>query len=159
MEQEFTELAEAFDDEVACMREMLSSFEQEQAAILQGDSEALTLIVKERDTISQKLVTVRVTRQELIQKLGNGEPILELLKGRSCADSIRIVSLREQLLELILQVRALAERNNYLMEGKVTLTKEMIRRLMPSEENGTYGKDGTVGKRRGCAVALINREV
>jgi len=154
--------------ETTILRELLGNMHEEQEAILRGDTEMLKAVMAGREPLMVTLFECRTKRLRAIQSLpfaraldGNlSEDVVDSLAEDGCPTSCEILSLRDQILAIIEKVKMQNERNRYLLQNKVYLTREMIRRIYPGEENATYSAKGTLGKTKvKTAVTVINREV
>lgn len=162
-------LKETMEREVGILREMLSSLRQEQQAIIHNDTDTVKAVSKDRETLIDALYRCREKRNRLMKQLKytltetvdgdiNKSTLEELLKD-SPTGGCEILSLREQILSLVDNLKKQSERNSYLLENKVYLTKEMIRRLYPDNKNPTYSAQGTLAQKAKTTVMVINREV
>lgn len=165
---EKSSLRDALAREASVLRELLDNMHEEQEAILRGDAETLKLVMTHREPLMAALFECRTKRLRAIQNMpfarsldGNlSDEMVETLATDGCPTSCEILSLRDEILAIIERVKMQNERNRYLLQNKVYLTREMIRRLYPSEENATYSAKGTIGKTKvKTAVTVINREV
>ena len=157
------QLKETMEREIQVMRELLSEVHEEQHALLNNNVDALKAITLHREEVMQTLLQHRQRRIDIVKALtGNDateeEALPELLEGDDVL-KCGILSLRDQLLELLLQVQQQTSRNNYLIHHRVALTKNLINKLHPANKNATYNNAGTLGGGRPTAtVTLINRE-
>ena len=163
-------LRKTMERELAVMRELLANLQEEQQAILANQTDVITKALKERESLMETIYDCRKYRCEATRQLAEASAssdlqadltnaTLDILHNNEDPDSCTILSVRQSLLAILENIERQTVRNNYLIQNKISLTKEMIRRLYPVGDNTTYGKDGTVGNKRRCAVAIINREV
>jgi len=166
------QLKEVMSREITLMRELLSNMNEEQQAILKNDPEALKAIMKNREPMIDALFECKKHRDKEVKVLSDSAHIATSIDGDLPPDAIKtilqgndvlsceILTLRDQILALVEQMQKQNERNNYLLQNKVYLTKEMIRRLYPNDDNTTYSNDGTLeAKKKRNTVMVINREV
>lgn len=162
-------LQETMEREVGVLREILSSMRQEQQAIIHNDAELVKTISTDRESLINVLYRCREKRNKLMKQLTHTltaqmegdicKSTLEEILKNSPTGGCEILSLREQILSLVDQLKKQGDRNSYLLENRVYLTKEMIRRLYPDNKNPMYSAQGTLAQRAKTTVMVINREV
>lgn len=168
----YKQLKDGMDREVRVMRELLGNMREEQDALLVSNPANLKRIMQEREPLMTMLLDCRTKRLNTLQTIAHTQGIdanadysltpeaFETLCQDAHDDGCTILNLREQIVALLTQVKKQSARNNYLIENKVAMTKELIRRLYPDDKQATYSKDGTVGQRnRVATVTIINKEV
>ena len=167
------ELRELMDREISILRELLSSMREEQQILVENRAEQLKHHMEKREPILKAMAEHREKRLELIKELyislgheiKEGEEIddkesLSILTEYASAESCGILVLRDQMLALLDELTSQTNRNNFLIENKLSTTKEFLTQLHPSDPNMTYGDKGTL-KKKGTKtkVRIINQEV
>lgn len=104
----------------------------------------------EREPIMDAMLSLRQRRLENIGKLNNnhsGNETFDLEQGLHRLNEIidseqcELLSLKDQIIALFDKVREQTTRNSYLLEHKVALTKNMIKRLHPDDSKQSYQKN------------------
>lgn len=158
--------------EIDIMRDVLGNMLDEQEAILHNNTEALKLVLADREPRIFRMNEAREQRIEIVKELSKslggevsndeqmGKQIdLDVLLDQVDSDSIEILSLRDQILALLEQMNTQNARNSYLLENRVAFHQELMRRLQPEEKNPTYDVQGDYRKKqKTAAVTIINRE-
>lgn len=165
-------LKEVMESEVRILRELLGSMYEEQQAHLTNNAESLRTLLSARERLLVEMSELRDNRLSLVSQLHQqlrgddatcnpDEPeALNLLTEFASTDACEILSLRDQMLALLDQMTEQGNRNNYLLEGKVAHTKELLQRIHPNEPHPTYSASGSVQKKAvKTKVSIINREV
>ncbi len=164
-------LKEVMSREIRILRELLGSMYEEQQSHLTNNIEVLKTLLKDRERLLSAMAKEREDRLQLIAhlyKLLKGKELekndehesLDILTEYASAESCEILMLRDQMLALLEQMTEQGNRNNYLLESKVSNTKELLRRVHPADPNPTYGRTGNVQKQKvKTKVTIINREV
>lgn len=162
------ELESVMEREVRVLREMLSSIQLEQEALLENDADKVRTLNLEREAIAEELQMGRARRKDLLKNIGQtlGLPegddrhILALLQEYMGAENCSLLSIRDQMLSLLEQIEKQHQRNNYFLEKKVQRTRRLMERLRPEDPNKTYGRGGHMVKTKvKTKTTLLNREV
>ncbi len=164
-------LREVMSREIRVLRELLANMQSEQQCHLNNDPETLKQVLGQREPLVQHLAEDRDHRLKLISELATAlkkeipedqeidtELSLELLKDYADEESCEVLLLRDQMLALLEQLRNTNGQNNYLIENKLSHTKELIQRLHPADPNTTYGAQGKKQAKK-TTVTVINQEV
>lgn len=171
-EVEHKELRPLMQREIALMRELLSSMEAEQQALLKGDAEQLKEVITAREPLIETMSEVRNQRIEALFSLAleheltldaqgqlTEEICHEILTLYANGECCEILGLRDQMLALIEAMKEQSSTNNYLLKSKIDTTRQLIQRLHPDDPNKTYNKTGSVQKKVATAtVAVVNKE-
>ncbi len=163
-------LKEVMGREIDVLRELLGSMYEEQQAHLQNNPSTIKSLLVQREKMLQTMAREREERLILVAKLYElltGEDLdeqdehesLDILREYASSESCEILILRDQMLALIEQMTEQGTRNNYLIEGKIAHTRELLQRIHPSQPNPTYSKEGIQRKGPKTKVSIINREV
>jgi flagellar biosynthesis/type III secretory pathway chaperone len=165
-------LQSIMNTEISIMREVLGNMLDEQGAILHNNTEALKLVLSDREPRIFRMNEAREQRIEIVKELSKslggevshdgqmGKQIdLENILNQADSDSIEILYLRDQIVALLEKMNTQNTRNSYLLENRVAFHKEFMRRLQPEEKNPTYDVQGDYKKKQKiAAVTIINRE-
>ncbi len=163
-------LKDLMKKEISLMREILANMGEEQDVILLNKTALLKGFVNRRESIVNRATMVRQERVNVIKEIAVLEEkeiradeydidlseLLDLTESNTC----EVLTLREMLVTLMEKINTQNARNNYLLQNKITLTKELINSITPQEVNFTYGANGGAGKQvKTKTITLINHEV
>lgn len=163
-------LAALMKREVSFMREVLSSMQREQMALMENNTEAVSLILQERESLMANVEKVRQDRLNAVQSLAlhlkaqgevrSSEITLTALLENFGVDSCEILALRDQLLALLEKMNEQNARNNHLIQNRIFFSRELFQRLTPRDPNQTYNDGGELrGTQKTRTITLINQEV
>ncbi len=161
-------VASYFKQEMDLLREVLANLLEERDALLSNQAEVLKKLSKNKDHLLESLLKIREGSQEAMRRLRESlgseeasslEDLVELYPYEDFSD---LVFLQKTLKSLIEKIQGESERNSYLLQNKVSITRQVIHRLQGngSPKSETYGPAGYVrGAPKKTKVTLINREV
>ena len=165
------QLKESMTREISVMRELLHNLQQEQEAHLSNQIEQLRAVLRQRQEINGAFTECRQVRLDLMQAMADSagrnvmvegamdeEKSMALVMEFAGSESCEIMLLRDQMLALLDQLKSLTNRNNYLIEHKLHQTKDLLKRLQPSNPNTTYGSSGAVSVKT-ATLPILNQEV
>jgi flagellar biosynthesis/type III secretory pathway chaperone len=166
-------LKDVMNREIRILRELLGSIYEEQQAHLTNNINGLKELQTQREQLLQKMANERETRLVLVSRLyelltdgaqGSSSldehECLDILTEHASSESCEILMLRDQMIALIDQMTEQGNRNNYLLEGKISHTKELLQRIHPPNPNTTYGASGHMKKTKvKTKIRIINQEV
>jgi flagellar biosynthesis/type III secretory pathway chaperone len=139
--------------EISYLSELSSSVSQEQQVILENDTQRLSGIIQERESLLVELVKIREKR------------IVEEKRFNSLSDSIEAegqeVNLYlDQVKELLQRMHNQSFRNSYLLKKKVLFARDLFEKIQPKVNNLTYSSKGLRNKKEKVStVTIINKEV
>jgi flagellar biosynthesis/type III secretory pathway chaperone len=164
-------LKKIMNREVHVLRELMNNMRREQEVHMNHEVAYLRPLMDERESIFHAIMEIRETRIGLMEQIADiigvelslegkidqqrGLDLLGELKGPF---SNEISSMKVQIISLLDQLKTQTEKNNYLIQGKLSRTRELMQRLSPKDKNTQYGSQGN-HKKASVAVKLINREV
>jgi flagellar biosynthesis/type III secretory pathway chaperone len=164
-------LRDEMQREIALMRELLGSLQQEQQALVTCDPIHLQAVMQGREALLEAMGQARNARLDTLIALAQeqGRPIhtVDDLDEESChaileqsadEECIEIITLRDQMLALLEAMNTHTQRNNNLLDAKIQTTRELIQHLHPDDPNRTYGRSGQEKKSQTTTVAVINQE-
>lgn len=165
-----TSLQIAMEKEVRLLRELLSSTEAEQNALLMNASQEVMRLVQPREALLDRLTQMHNERNVIVQKIESllqkeeNIPIEESeflsILDHPLVTNSELQVLKQQMVSLLERMNTNNFRNSYLLKNKVLHTRDLFSRLQPKKINTTYGLDGCkkpASKLPGAAV--INKEV
>ena len=170
IKEESQVLKALMEEEVHILRELLANLQEEQESLLVNDTIILKMILQHREPILEQMMHIRERRVDSLKKLASltevAMPTTDLQDEHSSSifnhcdevDNIELHSLKDQMIALFDKMKALTMRNNYLLEGKIHNTKELLKHVEPNHSSVTYGKGGKA-KNATSTVTLINKEV
>ena len=162
--------------EIAIMRDILSSMQEEQEALLHNDTVRLKKVMEKQAPLVDQMMPIRQQRLERLKIVAEskGFPVenveevsIETQQELTTSsiwecigpEWVSVLSLRDQLVALLEALRDQAQKNNYLIQNKVSLTRQVVERLQEGSDSATYKLDGTYQKKaQTTTVTLINKE-
>jgi flagellar biosynthesis/type III secretory pathway chaperone len=164
-------LKEIMNREVRLLRELLASLYEEQQAHLSNSAEQIKQLLKTRENLTGQIANERENRLSTVKRLqdllGISDPqntedehdTLSILMDNASSISCEILSLRDEMLALIDQMTQQGNRNNYLIQGKISHTRELLQQIHPKDPNMTYGAGGSMQKKSvKTKISTINKE-
>ena len=160
-------LAVLMQREMGVMREVLSNLLAEQDALIGNHTEAVKVVLSQRDELTHTLTEVRRHRLEKQKELarlhaeGKDSISVDFYDYLDPTDSnnITLFSVREQMHSVVEKIDAQNKRNQYLLHKKVSFNSQLMDRLNPANKNKTYGPAGHYkAKTKVATMTIINRE-
>jgi flagellar biosynthesis/type III secretory pathway chaperone len=161
-------IASYYKQEEDILRLVLGMIIEERGALLHNDASKLQTISKEKEVLLESLINIRDQSsgalKELIHTISNGRHIHlsfdEFSDKYPTGDFSNIHLLRSILESVTIKIQEETLRNEYLIKNKVSITRDMIRKLQGDKSPQTYGPGGRLKtKQKKAKVTLINREV
>lgn len=168
MDMKKDRIADYYKQEVDLLRVVLGMILEERDALLHNNASKLQIISKEKEVLLESLINVRdqsaIALKELIYKISSGRHVHLIFKEFAdeypTEDFSSIHLLRSTLESVTIKIQEETLRNEYLIKNKVSITREMIRKLQGDKSPQTYGPGGQLKtKQKKAKVTLINREV
>ncbi len=161
-------ISNIYQKEVEIMRSVLGEIIVEREALLNNDTKKLSILTKEKDVLLEAVIKLRDHSSMALKQLKNIISVGchqdlkfdDFIEKYPLEDFSNIQLLRGLLESLSKKIQEETLRNEYLIKNKVSITREMIRKLQGGNGPQTYGPQGHLKhKQKKTKVILINREV